>query len=87
VGACQHFGLVVTLSTYTCTCMCPRLYAGMQTDLCCCSGTDDIAHSYNHFVAFFEEKIDAMLDDIDSLPPADIQGEIEDPSCQHVGGS
>lgn len=54
-----------------------------------CTGTDDIMHSYNHFVAFFEEfsRIEAMLDDIDSLPPPDIQGEIDDPSCQHVAGS
>lgn len=45
-----------------------------------------MGHSYNHFVAFFEEfsKIDSMLEDIDNLPPADIQGEIDDPSCSHV---
>ena len=50
------------------------------------AGTDDVGHSYNHFVAFFEEfsRIDAMLEGVDSLPPADIQGEIDDPSCSHV---
>lgn len=50
------------------------------------AGTDDVGHSYNHFVAFFEEfsRIDAMLEGVDSLPPADIQGEIDDPSCNHV---
>lgn len=50
------------------------------------TGTDDVGHSYNHFVAFFEEfsRIDAMLEGVDSLPPADIQGEIDDPSCSHV---
>jgi aspartyl aminopeptidase len=69
----------------------PRLLEQTPTRhcLCCCSGTDDIAHSYNHFVAFFEEfgDIFAMLEDVDSLPPADIQGEIEDPSCHHVAES
>jgi hypothetical protein len=50
------------------------------------AGTEDVGHSYNHFVAFFEEfsKIDAMLEDIDNMPPADIQGEIDDPSCSHL---
>jgi aspartyl aminopeptidase len=64
----------------------PQLAMHSIREMC---GTDDIAHSYNHFVAFFEEftEISAILEDIDSLPPADIQGEIEDPSCQHVAGS
>ena len=66
-----------------------RLRQILTASVCCESGTDDIAHSYNHFVGFFEDftEVSAMLEDIDSLPPADIQGEIEDPSCQHVAGS
>ncbi len=31
-----------------------------------------MGHSFNHFVAFFEDfsRIDAMLEEVDSLPPA-----------------
>ncbi|KXZ51565.1 hypothetical protein GPECTOR_12g528 [Gonium pectorale] len=48
-------------------------------------GTDDVALAYDHFLAFFKEfsALDASLD-VDSLPPAAIQGTIADTPCCHV---
>ncbi len=48
------------------------------------AGTDDIGYSFEHFRAFFEDFAAIDVLDIDDLPPADIVGEIDDPSCQHV---
>lgn len=48
-------------------------------------GVADIAHAYNHFAAFFQDftAIDATLD-MDSVPPADIRGVIDDVPCDCV---
>ena len=60
----------------------PQLAMHSIREMC---GTEDIAHAYEHFRAFFERfsAIDAMLS-VDDLPPAAILGSIEDPPCGHV---
>jgi Aminopeptidase I zinc metalloprotease (M18) len=46
-------------------------------------GTQDVAHSYNHFVAFFKDfsRLDATLD-VDGLPPPAVLGSIVDTPCE-----
>ncbi|KAK9824222.1 hypothetical protein WJX72_008629 [[Myrmecia] bisecta] len=60
----------------------PQLAMHSIREMC---GTQDIQHAYDHFVAFFEDfsALDASLD-IDSLPPANVQGSIADTPCGHV---
>ena len=60
----------------------PQLAMHSIREMC---GTEDIAHAYQHFCAFFERfsAIDSLLS-VDDLPPAAILGSIEDPPCSHV---
>ncbi|GLC36510.1 hypothetical protein PLESTB_000156400 [Pleodorina starrii] len=47
-------------------------------------GTDDVSYAIRHFEAFFGG-VGRMLAglDVDSLPPPELRGEIDDPSCHH----
>lgn len=60
----------------------PQLAMHSIREMC---GTEDIAHSYAHFCAFFERfsEIDKLIN-VDDLPPAQILGRIEDTPCGHV---
>jgi len=51
-------------------------------------GTDDIHTSREHLRAFFEtfSQLDRTID-VDTLPPADIRGEIEAPDCGELGNN
>ena len=50
--------------------------------------TDDIHTSREHLRAFFEtfSQLDRTID-VDTLPPADIRGEIEAPDCGELGNN
>ncbi|KAG1675370.1 hypothetical protein FOA52_012289 [Chlamydomonas sp. UWO 241] len=70
------------LGCRTVDCGVPMLSMHSIREMC---GTDDIDIGYNHFVAFFEEisKLDATFD-VDSLPPPELRGTLDDMPCDHT---
>ena len=60
----------------------PQLAMHSIREMC---GADDVEIAYRHFRAFFSlfSEIDDTLE-VDTLPPADIQGVISNTACEHV---
>lgn len=60
----------------------PQLAMHSIREMC---GVDDINYAYSHFVEFFREfaVVDKSLE-IDSFPPPDIQGTMQDQPCDHT---
>eukprot|EP00199_Chlamydomonas_sp_CCMP681_P000378 CAMPEP_0119116542 /NCGR_PEP_ID=MMETSP1180-20130426/52340_1 /TAXON_ID=3052 ORGANISM="Chlamydomonas cf sp, Strain CCMP681" /NCGR_SAMPLE_ID=MMETSP1180 /ASSEMBLY_ACC=CAM_ASM_000741 /LENGTH=537 /DNA_ID=CAMNT_0007105703 /DNA_START=126 /DNA_END=1739 /DNA_ORIENTATION=- len=60
----------------------PQLSMHSIREMC---GVDDVGIAYRHLLAFFQE-ISALGEalDVDSLPPANLRGTIDDTACHHT---